>query len=59
MSKAIEWFRVADDKKTVFPTATLIVCRECLTAFRYTLINRVFGASQVCAKCGKTDRLTK
>lgn len=52
-----EWFRVVvDGAKPTYQGATEIVCGECLRANKLTLLNRVFGASQTCARCGKTDK---
>jgi hypothetical protein len=45
----LEWFRVIGSAG-----ADRIVCQDCRRGF--TLLNRVFGASQTCAVCGATDR---
>lgn len=53
----MEWFRVTSGDKPTYQGKTLIVCGECLRKYGHTLLNRVFGASQTCARCGKTDRV--
>lgn len=53
----IEWFRVvAYGDKPTYQGQQLIVCRQCMVTHKLTILNRVFGASQTCAKCGVTDK---
>jgi hypothetical protein len=49
---SIEWFRVVSPETL---RETLIVCHNCLRQHKLSLLNRVFGASQTCAKCGISD----
>lgn len=50
----ISWFRVLSNAPFDHPGD--IVCQDCLVQFKLQVLNRVFGASQTCAKCGVTDK---
>jgi hypothetical protein len=51
----IEWFRVINPSLSS-KIPTLVVCRDCLGKWNLTIVNRLFGASQTCDKCGTTDK---
>ena len=51
----MEWWRVALGNKPTYAGGSRVVCGDCLRDKKLTVLNRVFGASQACAECGKTD----
>ncbi len=52
-NKPLEWFRVVMDHQSE------IVCGDCLTKHKLMILSRVFGASQDCTICGKTNWKTE
>lgn len=52
----IEWFRVVKSgMKPTYQSTQEIICGDCLRKDKPTLLNRVFGSTQTCARCGATD----
>jgi hypothetical protein len=50
MDKEIRWVRVLHQGRD------RILCWGCFVDQKATLLNRVFGASQTCEVCGKSDK---